>query len=75
MAHKTITISEEAYNALKRLKNGRESFTDVILKLAKKRKKNLLEVIENIEWNEDEISALDEVLKERKGIVIKKVEL
>ena len=33
MGFKTLTISEEAYNRLKRLKGKNESFTDVILKL------------------------------------------
>jgi predicted CopG family antitoxin len=37
MAHKTLTISEEAYNALSHLKNQNESFTDVILRLSKQR--------------------------------------
>lgn len=37
MAHKTLTISEEAYNALSKLKNENESFTDVILRLSKQR--------------------------------------
>jgi predicted CopG family antitoxin len=37
MAHKTLTISEEAYDALSRLKNGNESFTDVILRLSKQK--------------------------------------
>jgi predicted CopG family antitoxin len=36
MASKTITITEEAYNALKSAKGERESFTDAILKVAKK---------------------------------------
>lgn len=34
MAHKNITISAEAYEALARLKKERESFTDVILRVA-----------------------------------------
>ena len=33
VAHKTITISIEAYRALLRLKGPKESFTDVILRL------------------------------------------
>lgn len=37
MGHKTLTISEEAYDALNSLKNQNESFTDVILRLSKQR--------------------------------------
>ena len=37
MAHKTITISEEAYEALAKMKKERESFTDVILRVASSR--------------------------------------
>ncbi len=36
MSHKTIRISEEAYNALVRMKRENESFTDTILRLASK---------------------------------------
>ena len=37
MPHKTITISVEAYEALLREKRGKESFTDVILRLTSRR--------------------------------------
>ncbi len=37
VAHKTITISEEAYDALAKMKKERESFTDVILRVASSR--------------------------------------
>lgn len=36
MSTKTITITDEAYNALKGIKEEHESFTDAILKVAKK---------------------------------------
>ncbi|MBI2971390.1 MAG: antitoxin VapB family protein [Candidatus Aenigmarchaeota archaeon] len=39
MATKTISIMEEAYEALLREKNKGESFTDVILRLAERRGK------------------------------------
>ena len=41
MATKTISIREEVYDILASLKNENESFSDVIWKLAKKRKPNL----------------------------------
>jgi len=45
-AHKTITISVEAYNALKRAKQDYESFTDIILKLTKRGEKpHLMDVL------------------------------
>ena len=37
LAHKTLTISEEAYSALSSFKAEDESFTDVILRLSKAR--------------------------------------
>ncbi len=54
MAHKTITISEEAYNALAAKKEEHESFTDVILRVTSDRGKasSLLKLIES--WPPDE---------------------
>ena len=43
MGTKTISIREEVYNILKSLKKENESFSDVIGKLAKKRKSDLSE--------------------------------
>lgn len=37
MAHRTITISEDAYRALAQAKEARESFTEVILRLTARR--------------------------------------
>jgi predicted CopG family antitoxin len=34
MGHRTITISDEAYRQLSKMKRERESFTDVVLRLA-----------------------------------------
>jgi predicted CopG family antitoxin len=46
MAHKTLTISEEAYEALAGLKKEGESFTDLVKRItAPLRKKRLSEFI------------------------------
>jgi len=46
MAHKTLTISEDAYKALAELKKEGESFTDVVKRItAPLRKKRLSEFI------------------------------
>ena len=37
MAHKTIMISDEAYEILKRRKKGNESFTEVIIRMDSER--------------------------------------
>jgi len=42
MAHKTLTISEEAYKSLITLKNEGESFTDVINRITGLVRKKLL---------------------------------
>jgi len=55
MAHKTITISEEAYRSLARLKSGKESFTDAILRLTSQRgtASSLLEFLQNLPASEE----------------------
>ena len=40
---KVIPLSDDAYNELKRLKKGNESFSDIVLKMTKKEKKPLKE--------------------------------
>ena len=37
MAHKTITISEEVYRELARMKRDNESFTEVILRITSRK--------------------------------------
>ena len=66
MVHKTLTISEEAYNALKRLKKERESFNDVILRIT--RSASLLEYIESTEFSQELADEIEEVYKAREFV-------
>ncbi len=66
MAHKTLTISEEAYTALSRLKSRGESFTDLILKLTRKTKKgSLLDYVRSVPPDEEFAEALEEIVRGR----------
>jgi predicted CopG family antitoxin len=66
MAHKTITISEDAYKALAEAKAAKESFTDAILRiLRKKQEGTLLDYVRSTEPDEEFARTLEDVLKER----------
>lgn len=73
MAHKTITISEEAYNLLKSIKKDNESFSEVIKRICepKKRKKDLLEWLGKINDSSDLADAIESVIAERKTISLR----
>ncbi len=71
MAHKTLTISEEAYNALARLKSRDESFTKVILRLAQQKSKgSFLVYMKSISPDPELADSLEKVLEKRKYIRI-----
>lgn len=75
MAHKTITISVEAYKALKSLKEKGESFTATILRLTRKKKEGtLLEYIEKMEPAPELADILEEITKSRHEIRLREVE-
>ncbi|MHA2298868.1 MAG: antitoxin VapB family protein [Candidatus Hodarchaeales archaeon] len=73
MAHKTITISEEAYNLLKSIKKDNESFTEVIKRICgpKKRKRNLLEWLGKKNDLADLADAIESVVAERETISLR----
>jgi len=58
MARKTIRITEDAYERLKSLKKGKESFSDVILKYYPKRSK-LSEILEKIGYDPELADAIE----------------
>jgi predicted CopG family antitoxin len=76
MGHKTLTISEEAYEALAGMKKERESFTEAILRLTSKVERGtLLDYIKTLEPDEELAETLEGVVAEREKIVLKTPEL
>lgn len=74
MAHKTLTISEEAYAALSRLKSRGESFTDVIVRLtAKTRKGSLLDYVRSLHPDEEFAEGLEEIVRSRERIRLRNI--
>jgi len=72
MGHKTITISEEAYEALAGLKQQRESFTEAILRLTRKREKNaFLDYVKSLEPDEEFAEIMEEVVREREKVTLR----
>jgi predicted CopG family antitoxin len=76
---RTLTIKEEAYQALKSIKKENESFTDVILRLTsgKGDLNRLLEAMKNKEFHSPELAKnVEQASREfRKNFKLRKVEL
>ena len=69
MGHRTLTVSDEAYNALSKMKKERESFTETILRITKKTEEGtLLDYIKTLEPDEDLASTLETILADRNKI-------
>lgn len=71
--HKTITISEEAYNALKKArKYAKESFTDVIIRTFKPKQdmRELQEWVKNTEFG-DLVSSIEKAYNDRKSVKLR----
>jgi len=75
MGHRTLTISDEAYNALQKMKKERESFTETILRITNKTEKGtLLNYIKTLKPDEDLPSNLETVLEDRNKITSRPIE-
>lgn len=74
MAHKTLTISEEAYKRLLKEKMERESFTDVVIRLTNK-EKNFFDVVRKLGPDKDLADSLERVYKQRKNFKMRDVKL
>jgi predicted CopG family antitoxin len=69
MPRKTLSISEEAYNALSLVKGKDEPFTKVILRLTRKGAGGyLLDYVRSFSPDEELASAVEKVLEKRSDI-------
>ncbi len=77
MGHKTITISDDAYDALARSKKGEESFTKVILRLTSERTGAgaLLKHIESSPADEELASRVEEAMRRTRRAQLKPADL
>ena len=77
MAHKTITISDVAYDALARSKNDNESFTKVILRLTSERTRasSLLKYLEASQADEELAKSVEAAMKRTRNARLKPAEL
>ncbi len=75
MAHKTITISEEAYRALKRMRHPNESFTRVILRLTRSGKsaRDLLDFLKKMGPQNELADAIEAAYRERRLVALREV--
>lgn len=76
MSYKSITVSEEAYRELERMKEGKESFTDAILRLARRdNARRLLEVLYRLGPDEDLAASVERVYRKRRSVRPREVQL
>lgn len=73
MATKTITISLEAYKKLLAKKTSKESFTDIILKLTKR--KDTLTYIRSLKPSTELADNIEKVMRKTRKAELREVEL
>lgn len=76
MPYKSITVSEDAYRALERIKEGKESFTDAIIRLARRdNARRLLEILDRLSPDEELAASIERVYHQRRRVRPREVEL
>lgn len=73
MATKTITISLDAYERLKAKKTSNDSFTDIILKLTRKR--NTLDYIRSLKPKTELTDNIEKAMLETRKAKLREIEL
>lgn len=77
MGHKTITISDDAYNALAKARNDNESFTKVILRLTSQRSRagSLLEHLKDHPPDKKLAKDIEEIMRKTRRAQLKPANL
>lgn len=73
MATKTITITLDAYRRLRAKKTSNESFTDIILKLT--RRKNTLDYIRSLKPSYELADNIEKAMRETRKAKLRKFDL
>lgn len=73
MATKTITITLDAYRRLREKKTSNESFTDIILKLT--RRKNTLDYIRSLKPSYELADNIEKAMRETRKAKLRKFDL
>jgi predicted CopG family antitoxin len=73
MATKTITITLDAYKRLRAKKASNESFTDIILKLT--RRKNTLDYIRSLKPASELADNIEKAMRETRKAKLRKVDI
>ncbi len=71
MVIKSLTITEEAYNALKTIKHGDESFSEVIVRISKEKIGLTAKFFGTLKINEKEAKEIEHNFKRRREIIEK----
>lgn len=74
---KNITISDDAYQQLKLLKQPDESFTDVILRLVKQQgnPQSILETVNQLPGLEELADSIEQVMQQRDKTQLRSIDL
>jgi len=77
MGHKTITISDQAYRSLAKLKLENESFTEAILRLTSRQGsgRSLLEFLEKLPASEELARNIENASKRMRASKLQKIRL
>lgn len=72
---KVISLSEKAYETLKNMKKPGESFSDVVLRVAKEKKKKSLLEFSGTWVGDDADEVLAQIMKDRENSTPRRVDL